>query len=134
MGSVLDTIDCPNCGFEAWLDYYYKTGEEYMNCSHCGYYRAITIIDKTKRLDELTEADWETKEVKQPYGAFRYQISGDSVITSGTLVDETEADEFRTCMKLEHQGFIDFAYITRVVDGKEEVETVVEPANNEEQQ
>ena len=126
MGSVLDAIDCPNCGFDAWLDYYYKTGEEYLNCSHCGYYRSATIKNRDKKMSELTEADWEIKEVKQPFGAFRYKISGDEVITSGTLANESEADEFGTCMKLEHQGFIDFAYIKRVVDGKEVVEHVVE--------
>lgn len=134
MGSVLDTMDCPNCGFEAWVDLYYKTGEEYINCAHCGYHRSATIISREKRLDELTDVDWEIKEVKQPYGAFRYQISGDPVITSGTLIDEMEADEFRTSMKLEHQGFIDFAYITRVIDGKEVVEQVVEPINNNDEQ
>ena len=130
MGSVLDTMDCPNCGFEAWVEFYYKTGEEYVNCSHCGYHRSATIISREKRLDELTDADWEIKEAKQPYGAFRYQMAGDVAISSGTLTDEQDANHFRTAMKLEYQDHINFATITRVVDGKEVVENVVEPINN----
>ena len=41
MGSVLDTIECPVCSSEASSDYYYKTGEEYIFCSHCGYKREM---------------------------------------------------------------------------------------------
>lgn len=130
MGSVLDTIDCPNCGFEAWIDFYYKTAEEYVNCSHCGYHRSVTIINRDKKLTELTNADWEIKEVKQPYGVFRYQMAGNITTTCGTLTDEQEADEFRVQMKLEYQDRINFATITRVVDGKKVVENIVEPINN----
>jgi uncharacterized Zn finger protein len=36
MGSVLDYIECPNCKLEAMDDFYYKTGEEYVNCGNCG--------------------------------------------------------------------------------------------------
>lgn len=36
MGSVIDYQECPNCKMEAAMDFYYKTGEEYMNCPHCG--------------------------------------------------------------------------------------------------
>lgn len=130
MGSVLDTMDCPNCGFEAWADFYYKTGEEYVNCSHCGYHYSATIKNRDKKLNELTEEDWEIKEAKQPYGAFRYQMAGDVATTCGTLTDEQEANDFRVQMKLEYQDHVNFATITRVVDSKEIVENVVEPINS----
>ena len=48
MGSVLDYIECPNCGQEAFSDFYYKTGEEYVNCGNCGYHYSATIKDRTK--------------------------------------------------------------------------------------
>lgn len=38
MGSVFDTIVCPQCGREeAFKDYYYNTGEKYIGCLLCGY-------------------------------------------------------------------------------------------------
>ena len=43
MGIVIDYIDCPNCGNEAFSDFYYKTGEEYVNCNHCGYRRTAEL-------------------------------------------------------------------------------------------
>jgi uncharacterized Zn finger protein len=68
MASVLDYIECPNCGHEAMDDFYYKTGEEYVNCSHCGYHYSATIINREKRLDLLTDKDWKIEELKKPYG------------------------------------------------------------------
>ncbi len=73
MGSVLDYIACPNCKTEAFVDYYYKTGEEYINCANCGYHKSVTIINRDKRLDELVDSDWEVKELKNPYGAYRFK-------------------------------------------------------------
>ena len=57
MGSVIDHIECPNCKQEAYSDFYYKTGEEYVNCNNCGYHRSATIVNRDKKLSELTEED-----------------------------------------------------------------------------
>ena len=43
MGSVIDYIECPNCKHEAYSDFYYKTGEEYVNCQNCGYHYSATF-------------------------------------------------------------------------------------------
>ena len=127
MASVLDFIDCPNCGKEAISDFYYKTGEEYINCQHCGYHYSAFIKHRNKALNTLTEEDWEVKEVKQPYGAYTYKMCGEIGVTCGTLVTESDADGFRVQIKLEDH--VDFATIKRVVDNKEIVEHVVESVN-----
>ena len=57
MGSVIDYIECPNCSYEAYNDYYYKTGEEYTMCNNCGYSYSAQIINRDKPLDELTDED-----------------------------------------------------------------------------
>lgn len=126
MGSVIDYIECPSCKMEAWSDFYYKTGEEYINCSHCGYHYSATIINRHKKLNELTEEDWEIKEIKKPYGSYRYQMSGDVAVSFGHLLNEQDANHFRTAMKLEYQDHVNFATITRVINGKEEIEHVVQ--------
>jgi hypothetical protein len=46
-------------------DFYYKTGEEYVNCGHCGYHYSATIINREKRLDLLTDKDWKIDRVKK---------------------------------------------------------------------
>lgn len=39
MGSVIENTECPKCSFEdAYSDYYYKSGEEYIFCPRCGYF------------------------------------------------------------------------------------------------
>ena len=90
MGSVIDYFDCPNCGNEAFSDFYYKTGEEYVNCNHCGYHRSSIIITRDKPLNELTDDDWLHRECLNPYGAFRYKVVDTIAYHCGTL--ETEAD------------------------------------------
>jgi uncharacterized Zn finger protein len=125
MASVLDYIECPNCKQEAMDDFYYKTGEEYINCNSCGYHRTATIKNRNKKLSELTDSDWEVVELKNPYGSFRYKMAGDVVTCCGALATTEDADRFRTEMKLEYQDRVEFAQISRLVDDNILVEDVV---------
>ncbi len=125
MGSVGDYIKCPNCKMEASSDFYYKTGEEYINCPHCGYHYSAIIKNREKLLNELTEDDWDILEHKTPYGYFRYKMAGEEAYTVGTLVTEEDAARFRVAMILEYQDHVEQAYISRVIDGNKEVEWVV---------
>lgn len=53
MGSVLSDIECPSCGFEhATSDFYYKTGEEYIFCSRCGFSEETTTDRKKSRFPD----------------------------------------------------------------------------------
>ena len=80
MASVIDYIECPHCGTEAYSDFYYKTGEEYVNCQNCGYHYSATY--KTDDEGNYITKDgtnnytfdnliMETKELKNPYCAYR---------------------------------------------------------------
>jgi hypothetical protein len=135
MGSVLDYIECPNCQKEAYSDYYYKTGEEYTNCQNCGYHYSATYkTDKegkyvTKDGSENYTFDnliMEEKELKNPYGAYRYRTSGTVSTVCGSIATEKEAEDFRVEMKLAYKDHIDFAQISRVFEGEVLVEHVVE--------
>lgn len=95
MGSVMDYIDCPNCGREAFSDYYYKTGEEYVHCSDCGYHYSATIKNRNKPLNKLLVEDWEIKEVKNPYGAFRLRFEGEVGFSVGTVNTEQDWIELK---------------------------------------
>ena len=130
MGSVIDYIECPNCKTEAYSDFYYKTGEEYVNCNNCGYHYSATIKNRAKKLSELTESDWEITELKNPYGSYRYKMAGEIGTICGSLTAAEDADRFRVEMKLESQDHIEFAQISRLVDGDILVEDVVITSNN----
>ena len=93
MGSVIGYIKCPNCKAEAHLDFYYNSGEEYINCNNCGYYHSYTIKNRDKRLDELTDEDWDIQECISPFGAYRLKYK-DTVSTQyGSLRNEAEWNE-----------------------------------------
>jgi len=90
MGSVIDYIECVNCKAEAYSDFYYKTGEEYINCNNCGYHYSATIINREKRLDELTDKDWKVQECKKPYGSYRLKYVEDVGTVCGGLKSKAE--------------------------------------------
>lgn len=116
MGSVIEAIQCPRCNDEASMDFYYKTGEEYIFCDNCGYSRSIEIINRDKKLNELKEEDFKVEENKEPYGAFRLEIRGNVGMQIGTLNTEEDSKEFKAAVLLDPE--IRYAHISRFVDGK----------------
>ena len=39
-------------------------GEEYVSCNNCGYHKSIIIVNRDKKLSELTQEDWKIDELK----------------------------------------------------------------------
>jgi Zn ribbon nucleic-acid-binding protein len=124
MGSVLDYIECPNCKHEASDDFYYKTGEEYINCGNCGYHRSATIINRDKKLSELTEEDWEIKELKDPYGAYRLKVYHSVATQCGSLENKEQYNEFKS--QLEGDVEIEFCSVSRFVNGEIKFEMIID--------
>lgn len=103
MGSVLDTIECPVCSSEASSDYYYKTGEEYIFCSHCGYKRemrferdedgSVCTKDGTdnRHIDNLVWVDIEVK----PKACFHLKHKDSIGTAMGCLENDEDIDNFR---------------------------------------
>jgi len=132
MGSVIDYIDCPHCGEEAYNDFYYKSGEEYTNCIHCGYQHSVTIKNRDKNLDELTDDDWEVKESPNPFGVCKIKTKdnlGHSVIS---LKDENQLNE----LKLEIEELINNGIeiigfcLSRFIEGEIKVEYFIGTEDN----
>ena len=125
MGSVISDIECPHCGQEAYNDFYYKTGEEYVICNHCGYHYSHTIKNRDKKLNELTEDDWETIEIKEPYGAFRLKTYNSLGYQCGSLIDEEELDNIKMQVnELDALGSVEYFAISQFIN-KEIVETIL---------
>jgi Zn ribbon nucleic-acid-binding protein len=124
MGSVIDYIECPNCKEEAFSDYYYKTGEEYINCSSCGYHYSYIIkrddegkmikIDESKEfaIDNVVR---EEKELKEPYGAYRIKHY-DSVATQcGSLSNESEYNDLVQNI-IDNDSLIESASVSKLIN------------------
>ena len=124
MGSVLDFIECPNCKHEASDDFYYKTGEEYIFCQNCGYHRSATIINRDKALNELSDLDWEIKENKHPFAAYKISVHGNIGYQCGSLASEEEYNELKTDVLIDPD--LDYVSISRLVDGNIVVEIVID--------
>ena len=129
MGSVIDHIDCPNCGEEAWSDFYYKTGEEYTFCNHCGYNKSITIKNRDKKLNELTDDDWDISELTNPYGAYRIEIKEAIGSHCGGLKSAEEFEELKTLMAEDIDKMNQFE-LRQFIDGKIVITDILEQLKN----
>jgi hypothetical protein len=124
MGSVIDHIECPNCDREAYSDFYYKTGEEYINCMNCGYQYSATIKDRTKKISELDEDDFEIKELKNPFGSYKIQYYDSPGYICGALENEKQLNELKT--RIEEDDDIETVQLSRFVDGEIKVEMIID--------
>jgi Zn ribbon nucleic-acid-binding protein len=128
MGSVISDIECPNCGQEAFSDFYYKSGEEYVNCYHCGYHYSATY--KTDDDGEYVTKDgtksytfdnliMETNEIKNPYCAYRLKYYDSVGYHCGSL--KSEEQFVNMLANIREQDDIETFTISRFVDGETEV-------------
>jgi DNA-directed RNA polymerase subunit RPC12/RpoP len=127
MGSVIDYIDCPNCGHEAYNDFYYKTGEEYVNCQNCGYhYSAVyKTDDEGKYITQDGTENYtfdnlimETKEIKNPYGAYRIRYVDSIGYHCGSLENESDYEELKLTASLNENGAMEHVAINRYINGE----------------
>jgi len=128
MGSVIDYIECPNCDREAFSDFYYKTGEEYVNCNNCGYHYSATIKDRTKKISELEEDDFEIKELKNPFGAYRIKYYDSPGYVCGSLESEKQLNELKQQLEESiHVGVeVEYFSVSRFIDGEIKAETIID--------
>ena len=114
MGSVIDYIECPNCEQEAYSDFYYKTGEEYVYCANCGYHYSAT----------LDEDDFEIIELKNPYGSYQIKYYDSGHIARGSLENKRHFNGFK--LQCEKDDTIESCTVSRFVDGEIKVETIID--------
>ena len=133
MGSVIDYLECPHCGTEAYSDFYYKTGEEYINCQNCGYHYSATY----KRNDEgeyITQDGtenytfdnliMETNELKNPYGAYRLKHYDSVAYLCGSL--ESEENFVNILANVREQDNVELFTVSRFVDGEIKVIHIID--------
>jgi hypothetical protein len=137
MGSISDYIDCPKCGNEAHNEFYYKSGEEYITCTHCGYSRKFYITnyeDQPTEPGKEGEFEWVPKfelEELEPHGAYRLRQKGAMAYECGSFTEPAGAEEFARLVE-ERKGELEYAEYTTFIDNK--VERVIIIENEEDEQ
>ena len=125
MGSVIDYIECPNCKQEAYNDFYYKTGEEYVNCQNCGYHYSAQYKrdDEGKYVTkdgtdnyEFDNLIIETKELKNPYDAYRLKYYDSVAYECGSLENEQNCVEL--LVEVRELNNVEYFGINRFVNGE----------------
>lgn len=125
MGSVLDTIECPHCKRDATLDFYYKTGEEYIFCGNCGYnYRnelkrngdGVLVTKDGTDNHSFDNVIFDKYEIANPYGAYTMKYYGSLGRQMGTLMNEDDYYELRGFAQT-NDG-VEFASVSMLVDGE----------------
>ena len=133
MGSVIDYIECPNCKEEAHSDFYYKTGEEYVNCNSCGYYYSASY----KRNDEgefitkdgtddfsFSNLILEINELKNPYGAFKIKHYDSKGFYCGSLANEEDYIELKNAVELDDT--VESILISRLINDEIKKELLID--------
>ena len=116
MGSISDTIICPKCGSEASDEFYYKTGEEFILCMHCGYTRKfyITNMDMVREDDEVMP-EYKLEELLG-YGSYRLKPKGVKYHEVGSFALPDSEQEFISMVD-QSQDELDYASYTTFKDG-----------------
>lgn len=129
-------IECPNCKKDAWHDYYYKTGEEYIHCNHCGYYyHNIYRRGDDGKYSTLDGSDnysfdnliMDEEELRNPYAAFRIEINT-SEKSSGFKVGTIENEEHLEFMKdlvMKNENYLNLV-LSKYIDGEFKEETIID--------
>jgi len=133
MGSVIDYIECPNCKQEAFSDFYYKTGEEYLNCNNCGYHYSQSYKrdenGKFVTKDGTNDNHFDNlilvvNELKNPFGSYRLKVYQSPAKQCGSFATKYEYDYFIS--EISKDVEIEFCSISRLVDGKIVTEIIID--------
>jgi hypothetical protein len=122
MSSHIDTITCPNCNNEAFIEVN-SSAEEMIHCRHCGYHRRFFIDNLEDRGKEDWIPNYEAYECANPYGAFYVEYS-EGAGEGGTLVDEDSYKHLLEQIEL-YRSEITLATVTRYLDGKIQESVIV---------
>ncbi len=129
MGSVIEYIECPRCNSDhCFSDFNYKTGEDVIFCSECGYLSEFLYKrDGNGKLIRNDESKGYTHDnliaiqrtIESPYGSYRVEsINGGA--TCGTLVTEDDYSKFvsEIVSLINQENKIKEAVVSRFVEGK----------------
>lgn len=85
--TTLEIVTCPVCGNEAHYETVHDTGEENLQCHHCGYARRMTI---TNLREVQTQENWQPlidlQEIKG-HGCYKFLTKKDIMFNCGSFTN-----------------------------------------------
>ena len=98
MGSVMDYVECTQCGGSMFRDFYYRTGEEYWMCKRCGKHGKVELVrDEEGKVvfDEAGKVNYKTEDV-DGFGCVKIAVvgHGGSFSCFGSPITEDDKKEF----------------------------------------
>jgi predicted nucleotidyltransferase len=123
MGSVQEYVKCPDCSGVTFVDYYWKSGEEYSRCQRCGVSESHTLKrdeDKTVMKDAEGKFMYDHKRSEGfgIYGIFDANSGVGQVGTFGDRITDETIEEFRQIFAREDVDK-EKSYLARWEDGKQ---------------
>ena len=119
MGSVIDETKCPVCSKDAFFEYYYKTGEEFIVCEHCGYRKTFFIKEEKRNvlIKDIEESCFELKEVTNPYGCFKYKFKDDDISSFSALETQDAMPSINEFVE-ENKDKLEYAKFSKFENGE----------------
>ena len=127
MGTVSVNIKCPRCKEDGCNnEFNYKTGEEYINCSQCGYYYSFTYRrDKEGNFVKKDSAKGDTLDnfisdetlIEKAFGAYKLVIKNGGW-SHGTIADEKEFQDLLDAFKKMDKSEVESFSVSRLIEGK----------------
>jgi len=113
MGSVMDQGKCKLCGGVKFVDFYYKSGEEYSFCHRCGAYESYTLErDEEGHAIKDDDGKWKWNHTKKEgygiyaiihkesgvgqVGTFDHPITGEIIEEFNEIFAQPDVDEDRS--------------------------------------
>lgn len=141
MSTFQSQIDCPNCKSEAFEIFNYKTGEEYMSCTHCGYLKQFHYerdeLGKFILLDSSKPVDFDNFKINEiniekPFGAYSIK-SIDNCSQNGSFEKIKEYEDFKLSiegMVSNPNNVITEITFSRFINGEIKIEELYSNQNN----
>jgi Zn ribbon nucleic-acid-binding protein len=117
MGSVISDIECPNCKSEnAFEDFYYKSGEEYVFCPDCGYHHQRTLKrDSENKVIQPLSYDEVT--LDKPFGSYRVKPKESIATQTGCLASQKEFEALKASF-IGFEDTLEEATLSQFIEGK----------------
>uniref|UniRef100_UPI003216596E hypothetical protein n=1 Tax=uncultured Draconibacterium sp. TaxID=1573823 RepID=UPI003216596E len=129
MGSFQEDINCPICNSpDCFRDSKWRTGEEYISCSNCGYKYVFkwkrdengdfVLKDKNKGISAENLIS-EITEVKNPYGSYEIHYYNTPAFRTGSIESFERYEAFKRYLaENREKDEIKKVIVHRFVDGK----------------
>lgn len=121
MYNYTETSECPNCKSPVWMEVFYETKDQYINCNTCGYH--VSTFKKDPGITGFAEGNIEMQETKNPYGVVKVTFFDSPGTTNIPVMDEVHFD--MVMKEMSYHSDVKSVELSRFVDNQVIVEHII---------